>query len=195
MERDFLGGWTGTDHGKRYGDEVLKQVEAASSAVNFDALHQGDQKAFDASLSKASEALAVINPQLKKFSQQLTGNSHIDAAWLWPWTETVDVVRRTFGTTLQLMDEYPQLHFYAQSAAPNTASGWNRSTPRCSKRNSGTLVSKTAGRRSAECGWEPDLNMPDGESLVRQLLVGKRYFKEKYGPGCPHRMEPRFLWL
>src|SRR5882724_4262136 len=28
---------------------------------------------------------------------------------------------------------------------------------------------------------EPDLNMPDGESLVRQLLIGKRYFKEKFG--------------
>ena len=53
---------------------VTKQVEAASTAVNFDALHQGDQKAFDASLSKASEALAVVNPQLKQFTQQLTGN-------------------------------------------------------------------------------------------------------------------------
>ena len=77
------------------GDEVLKQVEAASQAVNFDALQQRDQKAFDASLTKATAALAVVNPQLKKFSMQLTGNSHIDAAWLWPWTETVDVVRRT----------------------------------------------------------------------------------------------------
>ncbi len=27
---------------------------------------------------------------------------------------------------------------------------------------------------------EPDLNMPDGESLVRQILYGKRYFKQKF---------------
>ena len=46
----------------------------------------------------------------------LTGNSHIDAAWLWPWTETVDVVKRTFGTALQLMYEYPD-YTYTQSAA------------------------------------------------------------------------------
>ena len=46
----------------------------------------------------------------------MTGNSHIDAAWLWPWTETVDAVRRTFGTALQLMDEYPK-YTYTQSAA------------------------------------------------------------------------------
>ncbi len=157
---------------------VTKQVEAASTAVNFDALHQGDQKAFDASLSKASEALAVVNPQLKQFTQQLTGNSHIDAAWLWPWTETVDVVRRTFGTTLQLMDEYPQLH-YAQSAAQY--SEWmEQKYPAMFKE----IVGRAKQNRWEAVGgmWvEPDLNMPDGESLVRQLLVGKRYFKEKYG--------------
>ena len=28
---------------------------------------------------------------------------------------------------------------------------------------------------------EPDLNLPGGESLVRQLLVGQRYFKDQYG--------------
>jgi alpha-mannosidase len=36
-----------------------------------------------------------------------TGNSHIDAAWLWPRSETIDVVRRTFGTAAQLLNEYP----------------------------------------------------------------------------------------
>ena len=46
----------------------------------------------------------------------LAGNAHIDAAWLWPRTETVDVVRRTFTTALQLMNEYPDYTF-SQSAA------------------------------------------------------------------------------
>jgi alpha-mannosidase len=160
------------------GADVLKQVESASTAVNFDVLHQGDQKAFDASLTKAGDLLAVVNPQLKTFSLQLTGNSHIDAAWLWPWTETVDVVRRTFGTTLQLMDEYPELHF-AQSAAQY--SEWiEQKYPAMFKE----IVERAKQNRWEAVGgmWiEPDLNMPDGESLVRQLLIGKRYFKEKYG--------------
>jgi alpha-mannosidase len=158
--------------------DVTKQVEAASNSVDFGALQKGDQKSFDASLTKAGEALAVVNPQLKKFTQQLTGNSHIDAAWLWPWTETVDVVRRTFATTLQLMDEYPQLH-YAQSAAQY--SEWmEQKYPAMFKE----IVDRAKQNRWEAVGgmWvEPDLNMPDGESLVRQLLVGKRYFKEKYG--------------
>ncbi len=95
----------------------------------------------------------MINPQLKKFSQQLTGNSHIDAAWLWPWTETVDVVRRTFGTTLQLMDEYPQLH-YAQSAAQY--SEWmEQKYPAMFKEIQERAASRIAGRRSAECGSSP----------------------------------------
>ncbi len=40
---------------------------------------------------------------------------------------------------------------------------------------------------------EPDLNMPDGESLARQLLYGKRYFLEKFGCGCYRRLEPRLV--
>ena len=28
---------------------------------------------------------------------------------------------------------------------------------------------------------EPDLNMPDGESLTRQILIGKRYFQSRFG--------------
>ena len=42
---------------------------------------------------------------------------------------------------------------------------------------------------------EPDLNMPDGESLVRQLLVGKRYFQKAIRRRRPHRLEPRLLRL
>ncbi|EQD71788.1 Glycoside hydrolase, family 38, core domain protein [mine drainage metagenome] len=57
-----------------------------------------------------------LKPTLQEATFHLTGNSHIDAAWLWPRTETVDVVRRTFGTALQLMDEYPT-YTYTQSAA------------------------------------------------------------------------------
>ncbi len=42
---------------------------------------------------------------------------------------------------------------------------------------------------------EPDLNMPDGESLVRQLLVGKRWFKQTYGVDSAHRLESGFVWI
>ena len=52
---------------------------------------------------------------MKQFTVRLVGNAHIDMAWLWPWTETVEVVRDTFGTALQLMNEYPNFT-YTQSS-------------------------------------------------------------------------------
>jgi alpha-mannosidase len=158
--------------------DTNRRIEAASAGVDVDALHRGDQQAFDRSIVKAHGRLEQMSESVKKLSVQLTGNSHIDAAWLWPWTETVDVVRRTFGTALQLMDEYPQLH-YAQSAAQYSEWMEQKYPP---------LFQRTVDRAN-EKRWEfvggmwvePDLNMPDGESLVRQLLIGKRYFRQKYG--------------
>jgi alpha-mannosidase len=154
-----------------------RTLEDASTAVDFGALQKGEQQRFDQSLNKAQNELSQLDPAVQKLSIRLTGNAHIDAAWLWPWTETVDVVRRTFGTALQLMDEYPQLH-YAQSAAQY--SEWM-------EQKYPALFEDTV-KRAKEHRWElvggmwvePDLNMPDGESLVRQILIGKRYFRQKY---------------
>ncbi|MFY9805266.1 MAG: alpha-mannosidase [Candidatus Acidiferrales bacterium] len=155
-----------------------QQLETAAAAVDLNALHQADQKAFDASLEKSQALLEVLKPSLQGTSVRLTGNSHIDAAWLWPWTETVDVVRRTFSTALQLMDEYPQYTFTQSAAA---YSEWIAEKYPSVYRE--ILDRVKQGRWELVGGmWvEPDLNMPDGESLVRQLLLGKRYFKEKFG--------------
>ena len=93
-------------------------------------------------------------------------------------TETVDVVRRTFTSALQLLDEYPN-SVYTQSAAQY--SEWmEQKYPPLFK----SIAEQVKNKRWELVGgmWvEPDLNMPDGESLVRQLLVGKRYFKQHLG--------------
>jgi alpha-mannosidase len=160
------------------GSEAEKQVDLATAAIDLSALTRGDQKGFDASLQKAESTLGALKDQLHQFSANLTGNSHIDAAWLWPETETVDVVRRTFTSALQLLDEYPQ-SVYAQSAAQY--SEWmEQKYPPLFK----GIADQVKNKRWELVGgmWiEPDLNMPDGESLVRQLLVGKRYFKQHLG--------------
>ena len=155
-----------------------QQLETAAAAVDLNALHQANQKDFDASLEKAQTSLMLLKPSLQGTSVRLTGNSHIDAAWLWPWTETVDVVRRTFSTALQLMDEYPQ--YISRNLPRITANGWWKNIPTFIRKFSARMKQ---GRWELVGGmWvEPDLNMPDGESLVRQLLVGKRYFKDKFG--------------
>lgn len=157
---------------------VADGMERAANALDLAALREGKQSAFDASLEKAHAVLLAVKPDLQGTTVELTGNAHIDAAWLWPWTETVDVVHRTFGTALQLMHEYPQ-YTYTQSAAAYNQ--WMEEKYPSMHRQ---IVDRVKEGRWEVVGgmWvEPDLNMPDGESLVRQLLLGKRYFKQKFG--------------
>lgn len=154
--------------------ELAKAVEA----VDLDALSRSDQPGFDASLKRAHSLLETVKPYLQQTSVHLTGNAHIDAAWLWPWTETVDVVRRTFGTALQLMDEYPT-YTYSQSAAAYNE--WMLEKYPSIHRQIQNRVKEGRWEMVGGMWVEPDLNMPDGESLVRQLLIGKRFFKEKFG--------------
>jgi len=153
-------------------------LNGAITAVDLKALDSHDQAAFDASLKAAHSKLEALLPLMKTATWHLTGNSHIDAAWLWPWTETVDVVKRTFGTALQLMYEYPQ-YTYTQSAAAYNE--WI--ADKYPDMNAEIAKRVKEGRWEIVGGmWvEPDLNMPDGESLVRQLLVGKRWYKQAYG--------------
>ncbi len=156
----------------------LATLNQAIRTVDLAALDAHDQVKFDASLKAAHEKLEALNPLLQQATLHLTGNSHIDAAWLWPWTETVDVVKRTFGTALQLMYEYPG-YTYTQSAAAYNE--WM--ADKYPEMNAEIAQRIKEGRWEIVGGmWvEPDLNMPDGESLVRQLLVGKRWYKQAYG--------------
>lgn len=157
---------------------VEENIVKAARAVDLGALREAKQEAFDASVKEAHALLSAVKPDLQGTSVVLTGNAHIDAAWLWPWTETVDVVRRTFGTALQLMNEYPQ-YTYTQSAA-----AYNQWMEEKYPSLHQQIVDRVKQGRWEMVGgmWvEPDLNMPDGESVVRQLLVGKRYFKDKFG--------------
>jgi alpha-mannosidase len=156
----------------------MTTLNSAIQDVDIKALAAGDQSKFDFSLAAADARLQALKPLLQTATFHLTGNAHIDAAWLWPWTETVDVVKRTFGTALQLMYEYPD-YTYTQSAAAYNE--WMA--------DKYPEMNDEIKRRIREGRWEivggmwvePDLNMPDGESLVRQLLVGKRWYKQAYG--------------
>jgi alpha-mannosidase len=158
--------------------DLLPKVEEAVAAIDTKALAAGNQAPFDASLRHAQKILTELQPALSTATVDLAGNAHIDAAWLWPRSETIDVVKRTFTTALQLMNEYPY-YTYTQSAAQYTE--WM--AEKYPQLNDQIRQRVKEGRWEIVGGmWvEPDLNMPDGESLVRQLLVGQRYFQQQYG--------------
>jgi alpha-mannosidase len=156
----------------------LVTLQHAITTVDLGALDSDNPSKFDASLTQARKELEPFRPMLKQATLHLTGNSHIDAAWLWPWTESVDVVKRTFGTALQLMNEYPD-YTYTQSAAQYNE--WI--ADKYPEMNEEIKKRIKEGRWEVVGGmWvEPDLNMPDGESQVRSLLLGKRFFEKQYG--------------
>jgi alpha-mannosidase len=108
----------------------------------------------------------------------LTGHAHLDLAWLWPLEETRRKARRTFASVLDLMDRYEDFTFNQSSAQIYE---WiERDAPELFER---------VRERVAEERWEPvggswveaDCQIPSGESFVRQLLYGQRYFEERFG--------------
>ena len=157
--------------------EHKQQLDDAVKAIDFAALDGGGQAAFARSLTAASRGLQPINDWMKQFTVRVVGNAHIDMAWLWPWTETVEVVKDTFTTALQLMKEYPDFT-YAQSSVQDFA--WLQEKYPAIFREIQQRVKEGRWELVGGMWVEPDLNMPDGEGLVRQLLVGKRWFKRYF---------------
>jgi alpha-mannosidase len=127
-------------------------------------------------LAAALQALQARFPPQGRLA--ITGHAHIDLAWLWPYAETRRKVRRTFHTALRLMEQFPDFVFnqstaayYAQIEADDPALF------------AGIRDRVAEGRWETIGGmWvEPDTNMPTGESLVRQVLYGQRYFERQFG--------------
>jgi len=158
-------------------DERQKQLDLAVGAIDFSKLQAGNQSGFDDSLKMAQDELQVLQPWIKQFRIRAVGNSHIDMAWLWPWTETVETVRNTFRSALNMMNEYPDFTYSASTAR---AYEWMEEKY--------PSLFQEIQQRVKEGRWEivggmwvePDLNMPSGESLTRQILIGKQYFKKKF---------------
>lgn len=116
------------------------------------------------------------------------GHAHIDVAWLWTLDQTRRKAGRTFATTLRLMEHFPAYHF--SQSQPQLYDFIKQDYP--------TLFEQIR-RRVAEGRWEPlggmwveaDCNISGPESLARQFLLGRRFFREQFGPEA----ESPVLWL
>src|SRR5215218_219880 len=109
------------------------------------------------------------------------GHAHIDTAWLWPLAETRRKVVRSWASQLALMERYPE-HRFAASQAQQYA-WFEQDAPDLYEQ----LVTRVREGRWEVVGgsWvEPDLNLPGGESLVRQVVYGQRDLQERFGVRC-----------
>jgi alpha-mannosidase len=141
-------------------------------------------------------SVAEANEYLKKeFYSEINNNSpvvtavghtHIDVAWLWTIRQTKEKTARSFSTVLRLMEQYPEYRF--MSSQPQLYEYIKENQPGMYEEIKARIKE---GRWEADGAmWlEADCNIPSGESLVRQILFGKRFFREEFD------VESRALWL
>lgn len=143
----------------------------------------------DGTLASARAELAEVLDQTAgatTFHENAIGHAHIDAAYLWPKRETRRKIGRTVSNVLALMDQDDDFLF-AMSSAQQYA--WlEKDYPDLFKRMKERI---DQGRFIPVGGmWvEADAMMPSGESLVRQITTGRKYFKEHLG------VTPNGVWL
>lgn len=114
------------------------------------------------------------------------GHAHIDTGWMWPVRETVRKCARTFASQIDLIEKYPGYVFGASS--PQHYLYVKEHYPALYEKVKAAVKS---GRWELLGGmWvEADCNMPGGESLVRQFLHGKNFFRDEFG------VEVDNLWI
>ena len=165
---------------------ILEVVERSLDRVD---LRNPGSEAFYRSLDEAGTVLrdafyTAPNPGVPTVSA--IGHTHIDIAWLWTVEQTREKAVRSFSTVLRLMEQYPDYRF--MSSQPILYQFVKEQQPE---------LYEEIKRRVAEGRWEvdgamwleADCNLPAGESLVRQILKGRRFFLNEFGK------ESRSLWL
>lgn len=161
-----------------------------NECVNILDLRNPYSEEFYASVRKAREYIGkALYEEMAGYSDVIAsciGHTHIDVAWWWTVAQTREKVARSFLTVLKLMEEYDDYKF--MSSQPQLYAFFKERYPDIYARLKERVKE---GRFEPEGGmWvEPDCNLTSGESLVRQFMYGKRFFKDEFG------VDNKILWL
>jgi alpha-mannosidase len=117
-----------------------------------------------------------------------TGHAHLDIAWLWTLDQSRRKAGRTFHNVLRLMEQFPEYHF--TQSQPQLYEYVRQDYP---------PLFEAIKARVAEGRWEPiggmwveaDCNLSGPESLARQFLLGRTFFRQHFGS----QVESPVLWL
>lgn len=168
----------------------LDMVRLLNQSLDLVDLRQPYSKRYYESLGEARRFLE--REYYRKYENQsvseawCVGHTHIDVAWKWTLKVTRDKVVRSFSTVLDLMEKYPEYKF--MSSQPQLYEFLKQEQPEQFER---------VRERVKEGRWEPeggmfleaDVVLTSGESLVRQLLYGQRYFEREFGKPS------KILWM
>ncbi len=176
------------DEGSPIQHNLLNALDAAFSLLD---LREPPGENFYASLDPA---LALLKQGIASAGRPLdvrihaSGHAHLDVAWLWTLAQTRQKAARTFHNVLRLMERFPEYHF--SQSQPQLYEFVRQDFPG---------LFEEIRRRVAEGRWEPlggmwveaDCNLSGAESLARQFLLGRTYFREHFGA----QAEGPVLWL
>ena len=167
-------------------EDDLEQIDGfkvLAEAVNRIDFTRPHSRQFFDSVNEADEFLmnAYYKDRLENpVTVHSIGHTHIDVAWKWPLKQTRQKAVRSFRTVLNLMERYPEYKF--MSSQPQLYEFVKEEAPELFKEIKEKIKE---GRWETEGAmWlEPDCNLASGESLVRHILYGRRFFeKELSGP-------------
>lgn len=162
-------------------------IKTLNDAVNMLELSTPDKDVFKASVKAASEYLHEnLYGEDNDIVVSAVGHTHIDVAWLWRLRQTRDKAGRSFATVINFMNEFPEYKFMSPQA--QLYDYVKQDYPELYEKIKEKIKE---GRWEAEGSmWvESDTNVISGESLVRQFLVGKRFFKKEFG------VDNKIMWL
>ena len=164
---------------------IIEALQKATLIVDFEQEKEERIKSYKAAREALRPALTAQNGTVVPDFYAI-GNAHLDLAWLWPTEETNRKTSRTFAAQLRLIERYPD-YKYLQSQ-PAAYVMCRKYYPELYDRIKQAI---RGGQWIAEGAmWvEPDTNMTSGESLARQLIHGKRFYKDELG------VDSLVLWL
>ena len=168
-------------------DARVNIIKALNEACNILDIDTNDREVFHASAVEASKFLDEnLYGKFEEATCWCVGHTHIDVAWLWRLRQTREKSCRSFSTVLKLMEEYPEYKFMSSQA--QLYDYVKQDYPEVFEKIKERVKE---GRWEAEGSmWvEADTNVASGEALVRQFMVGKRFFRDEFG------VDNKIMWL
>ena len=170
---------------KRLDENSIRRARAIQALNNSINAFSDNQKNADKARTCLQDELAK-QASASDLTVSAVGHAHIDTGWLWPVRETVRKCARTFATQLNIIGSYPKYIFGASQ--PQHYQFMKDHYPELYGR-----IKEAVANGNWECQggmWvEADCNLINGESMVRQLLHGKNFFKDEFN------VEVDNLWL
>lgn len=167
-------------------DEYVALIGVLEQTANIIDFREAGSKAFKESVIKAIDYIGeeLYNKLCSVENKPIVhcvGHTHIDVEWLWHRAQTREKVQRSFSTAITLMERYPEYKFmlsqpelyrYLKEEAPEKYEELKN------------LVKQGRWEPEGAMYVEADCNLISGESFVRQILQGKKFFKDEFDVDC-----------